>query len=353
MSEEAVRGSTRGEAALAMDGATLLLPNPWIVRFLLLLPLVGALACGGPSTGRFPMPAAAQVIFTQDATCPPDHVIVEPRPDVPPHTLLAHRGGNPPAAVAADPERLGLWFAQHGEDPAAIDTTWRTFEIKGCGEDVMYVCRHPSVEDFDAHEGRIVGDGTLRRGGEVQSAVRCQSNVWRQLHDQAGPRGDIAARMEAPNVPRLPLHSSTPTLPARLKNLRVLATEHPHTGVTQASCHALGRKFARDIGWAPVEAGQAYDIAVQFDCFNVAFVTHRDQMFALSPQDLQVTLTFSAPDGKFIDQFPPFPSTMSCPVNDELQCNAAFGEFVNATLAMGINQSAKLLDYVTKHRATR
>jgi len=297
-----------------------------------------------------PNPLGAQMIFTQAETCPGDRITVTPRPDVPPHTILAHHGGEPPADVAADPERMQLWAAQHGENLAEIDSTWKTFELRGCDRQALYVCQHPSVEDFDAQNGTIVGDRSARYRGEVFSAVRCQSNIKRQLDFQAGAMGNINARMEDPSVPVLAPHTPLPTLPPPLRGLRVFNTEAVRVGVLPAVCHGLGQKFDMMVGWTFVEAGQPADLVLKSECFASANVSHGDRMFELLPLDRQMSISVSAPDGTLIEQFPPFPPTFACPTNDQPACSAALEEYAVSTMATSIAQSAKVLEYVTKHR---
>lgn len=316
---------------------------------------VAALLSGCFSFSNLGMPYAsgAQQVFTQDQSCPADRVTVVPRPDVAPHTLFPQNAATPPAAIAADPARLQVWTAQNGQDNAAIDAAWSTFQATGCGVVTMYACNHPSPVDAQTGQGRVVGDWSMTlsdgTGTHVLSAVQCQAaSTQNQLAVSAGPQGDINARMDAPDVPKLALHTAMPAMPAALKGLRVLNTERPHTGVTAAACHTLGQAFDAQIGWTPVEASAPHDIVMLSDCFNAAFVTHGERMFELGPLDLTATLTLSAPDGTVIDTLPPFPSTMACPGTDQIQCNASFGEFAAATMAGGIAGSTKLQDFVNR-----
>jgi len=309
-----------------------------------------ASACGAPSGGpRLPEPAGAQMLFAQNETCPADRITVTARPDVPPHTILAHGGGDPPPEIASDPERMALWAHQHGDDLGAIDSAWRTFAVSGCNTQSLYVCQHPSGADFDAQNGHIVGDGSVRRDdGVVVSAVRCESNVKRELTYEAGVMGNINARMEDPSVPVLPLHTPLPTMPAALQHLRVFNTEAQRVGVLPAVCHGLGQKFDTILGWTPVEAGQPADIVLKSECFASANVSHGPRMFELLPLDRTMSISVSAPDGTLIEQFPPFPSTFACPTNDQPACSAALEEYAVGTMATSISQSQKILDYVTK-----
>jgi hypothetical protein len=311
--------------------------------------LASLLACEPPGQ-RMPYPIGAQMIFAQKETCPADRITVTPRPDVPPHTILAHHGGEPPADIAADPERMQLWAAQHGENLAVLDSTWRTFELRGCNVQALYVCQHPSLEEYDAQHGSIVGDRSARDRGDVLSAVRCESNIKRQLELQAGAMGNINARMEDPSVPVLAQHTPLPALPPALRGLRVFNTEAPRVGVPPAVCHGLGQRFDTLLGWTPVEAGQPADIVVTSECFASANVSHGDRMFELLPLDRQMSISVSAPDGTLLEQFPPFPPTFACPTNDQPSCSAALEEYAVSTMATSIARSAKVLDYVTKHR---
>jgi hypothetical protein len=320
--------------------------------------LVGLLfvGCGGLFSGM-PYATGARTIFSQDQTCPPERVTVTERPDVPAHQIL---GGTtedkPPAAVAADPGRLKMWNDQHAGSSAAIDASWKVYEVRGCDLDAYYACQHPSLADATAQVGRIVGDESLTvgdstpAGTEVRSAVRCQSNVSKQLAMQAGaPEGDVDARVTAANLPVLAPHTPMPALPPELRGVRVWNTERAHS-VPVAECHGLAAAFDSKIGWTPVDgAAVPHDVTVQSDCFSSAVVTHGDAMFVLTPLGLPATLTFFAPDGTVIDTLPPFPTTMQCPAPDTIACNAAFSEFVDATMAGGIASSTKLRDWLRAH----
>ena len=305
------------------------------------------LACGGP-VERMPSPLGAQMIFTQSQTCPADRVSVTPRPDLPPHTILARHHGEPPPEIAADPARMQLWLDRHGENLALIDSTWKTFELRGCDVQALYVCQHPTLEDFSARDGTIVGDATSVRDGKVLSAVRCTTNVKRQLEMQSGAMGDIDARMNDPNVPVLPAHTPLSALPPALQKLRVFNAQAPRPGVMGAVCHGLGQRLDASFGWTPVEAGQPADILLTLECFTAANVTHDGRMFVLLPLDRKMSASVSTPDGNPLVELPPFPATFACPTADAQACSAALDEYATATTANAIAQSPKVIEYLAK-----
>jgi hypothetical protein len=106
----------------------------------LLLPLSAA-ACASLEDG-------ARDHFVKALSCPADRVQVKARPDLGYGDLLpALRTGEPPAEVAADPERLELWQEQQAIAQATrranADAAYDVFEVSGCGRTVRLGCRHP------------------------------------------------------------------------------------------------------------------------------------------------------------------------------------------------------------------
>jgi hypothetical protein len=155
----------------------------------LLLGLGSTLGCF--PVGRYPVldqsqgASGALSIFSKVHICPSDRVKVTPRLDVPPHTVLGPLAAPPPPEeIALDPARVRMWqntrAQEYSQQSSALDLLGKTYQVDGCGKQVLYVCRHPSQGEYTTDNPYIVGDqnttaGDGREGQQtVVSAVLCQ-----------------------------------------------------------------------------------------------------------------------------------------------------------------------------------
>jgi hypothetical protein len=101
-------------------------------------------ACKALKTG-------AREEFAKKFSCPDDRVEVVERKDLLAYDVLYgdrdELAKAPPEEVAADPERLAKWKADH---QASDDTNrnfyngFTVFEVSGCDHEVLMACHHPS-----------------------------------------------------------------------------------------------------------------------------------------------------------------------------------------------------------------
>jgi hypothetical protein len=119
--------------------------------------LVALASCVG-ATGTLPLHTGAEIAFAKDQTCPLDGVGVQRRTDIPAHMLVSPPS-QPPADIAADPQRLVAWRNAEVQRETSIDDAYRSYEVTGCGRDAMYVCAQATDAD-------LAGTG-------MTSAVRC------------------------------------------------------------------------------------------------------------------------------------------------------------------------------------
>jgi hypothetical protein len=292
----------------------------------------------------------AQMVFTAEYGCPANRVTVIARPDTLPHSVLRTRREAMPVAAGS----------QGTNDADDVDRDWHTYEVRGCGEQLLYACQHPTVNTFSADDGHTEGDLSFAIQVDdplnvspditrtVWSAVRCLSSERRRINPGGGSQGDIRARGDSPDLLTLPPHSAAPVLPPSLRHLRGLFKERPFPGANRASCEALGATLASQLGWEYVAvASQPHDIVVQSDCYNVSAVTRNDQKWWFLPINRRGR-RFEAPDGTLIDEIAPPPATISCTLNDEQQCATALREYVLANLVDEMAKSTKLLDYAAR-----
>jgi len=101
-----------------------------IVVTLLALP-----ACQGLVDG-------AQEQFSKDNTCPIERVEARARADLRPSSFKTQ--SKPPAAIAADPDRLRMWEQKQQEAFASSDRRYDIAEAHGCGKDTFYECYRSS-----------------------------------------------------------------------------------------------------------------------------------------------------------------------------------------------------------------
>jgi hypothetical protein len=126
-------------------------------RAILLLSMLPIVALSG---GCKRLPTGAREHFSRQFSCPEDRVELIERSDVKygdltfPKTTAA-----PPDDVKSDPERLALWEKNHADEASNVReklNEMNVFQAKGCGQDVLLACAHPSSE-----------------GGEITSEVLC------------------------------------------------------------------------------------------------------------------------------------------------------------------------------------
>ena len=168
------------------------------------LALLGAVASAGCGMS---LPKGARSLFSATHTCPAEGVTVQPRPDVPQHSLLtAQRSAKPiPPEVAANPERLALWNKMHPSADADLDRAGTTYEVSGCGHTTLYVCDHPSVAAVMVGSPSIVGDASVISDDVTAlSAVECLPPL--------GALQDVAARVQGADVVHLPPHTALPAV---------------------------------------------------------------------------------------------------------------------------------------------
>jgi hypothetical protein len=99
--------------------------------------LAAVLTCGA----CMPLGRGAQQAFATRLSCPPNRVVVMPRPDIPPHALLSPV--SPPPEVALDPERLRYFSEVATQRAEKEDRYASVFEVSGCGVCKVLLCRHP------------------------------------------------------------------------------------------------------------------------------------------------------------------------------------------------------------------
>jgi hypothetical protein len=93
---------------------------------------VGLAACAS-------LQSAARESFAVQTNCPPERVVVTPRPDVPIPPPMA-----PPPDVAADPGRLAYWRKLNAVDLSAAANA-QVFEFTGCSQHRVSACTWDSV----------------------------------------------------------------------------------------------------------------------------------------------------------------------------------------------------------------
>jgi hypothetical protein len=122
----------------------------------LILALAGT-GCVGVA-GTLPLHTGAAVSFAKDASCPIEAVGVHARTDIPAHMLVSPPS-QPPGDVAGDPKRLVAWRNAEIQRETSTDADYRSYEVTGCGRDLMYICGQASDADLAA--------------AGVTSAIRC------------------------------------------------------------------------------------------------------------------------------------------------------------------------------------
>ncbi len=86
------------------------------------------------------MQGTVRSTFSLTYYCPRQAIVVTPRPDVKPHTVLVRRD-SPPAEVASDPARLRLWRNLEQQNEAWSDADHDVFDASGCGHEERYACQ--------------------------------------------------------------------------------------------------------------------------------------------------------------------------------------------------------------------
>jgi hypothetical protein len=75
--------------------------------------------------------------FARDESCPEDRVVVRRRADMRPSSAIPRT--QPPADVAADPERLRVWESTR-QDERDLADLGEIYEVEGCGVGRLYTC---------------------------------------------------------------------------------------------------------------------------------------------------------------------------------------------------------------------
>ena len=261
------------------------------------LALLGAVASAGCGMS---LPKGARSLFSATHTCPAEGVTVQPRPDVPRHSLLtAQRSAKPiPPEVAANPERLALWNKMHPSADADLDRAGTTYEVSGCGHTTLYVCDHPSV------------------------AVSLDKIIASQIAGQIDPTHAAAMTDKA----------------------------------AEGGCAKEAARVFDPLGWVPVfDPAQPHELVTRSDCSGGATIaTVNDIMYVLLPSRARDEGTrVETPDGELIDQLQALPLTLACPSLDEAQCIEAVKEYSTAHFVGQIVGSAELAAYVAQQRPPR
>jgi len=114
----------------------------WTLRlaFASTIALVALAGCQSLSDG-------AKETFSQENTCPADRVEVRERPELKASSFTTGTS-QPPADIAADPERLKMWQKEQRERLERNDNNGHKYaQARGCGKTVLYDCRGPTNQD--------------------------------------------------------------------------------------------------------------------------------------------------------------------------------------------------------------
>jgi hypothetical protein len=102
-----------------------------------LVALAGLAACTTSLSG------GARDTFARTARCASGPVTVVPRPDYRPHASEPA-----PPDESADPGKLVYWQQRREPSrPTAPDADCEVFEVTGCGQQLLFCCRHPWARD--------------------------------------------------------------------------------------------------------------------------------------------------------------------------------------------------------------
>ncbi len=327
-------------------------------------------------------------------SCPKDRIAVV--------SEAAPTQAAPPADVAADPAadpaRLAIG-KKHLPDP----DSHRVFVLSGCGNTGSFQCSledyywgsgpHTSSEWFCSLATEIsLRSRTTRNGldsaaspealealaaqidasgqGVVAQSLRAKARQLRAAGPSAGKShevsgvgviGDPTARINAPDVVHLPLHSEVPTPPVTLKGLRVLIVSelngdaaYKAAASSKTQCDQGAVSLTELVGWVGVsDSSQPHDLVMRAECTSLAGNRASDgALYLLKPLNVRGP-RFETPEGQLIDQIAPSGSTFACPVSDEDKCLAAASEYATAYFVNSVAHSAKLADYVTHHANPR
>ncbi len=80
--------------------------------------------------------------FSSDNTCPRDRVDVRERPELKPSQF--EKPLDPPAAIAADSDRVKMWREDQARLAANSDNWGQVVEVRGCGKHAFLTCGHPT-----------------------------------------------------------------------------------------------------------------------------------------------------------------------------------------------------------------
>lgn len=118
----------------------------WAIAAFVALSMVGC-----DNNNHLDFKRAAQEELTKTFSCPKDRVVVTPRSDLKPFDLLVGARAAPPADVAADPGRLGVWKQQQQKVEGDYNRQ-SVLETRGCDQHIFYVC---SIAE-GSHQSQVV-----------------------------------------------------------------------------------------------------------------------------------------------------------------------------------------------------
>jgi hypothetical protein len=260
--------------------------------------------------------ASAHAMFVKDNSCPSERITT---------ALTAPVLPKPPPEIASDPARTNIWMQDQVNNFERIrGLHWVT--AKGCSAEALYSCKK-----------------------RAPSAPACtRADAASQLAMQAGNEGDINARMEAPDVFKLALHSPPPPLPPAMQHLRAAAKAVASDAISAPACEPLIDQLIAQAGWQLTPANAPSDVTLQVQCMKLAMVNHGGHLFVLLPLQ-QGRVSVLAPSGELVDELPVLPATMACPSDDEPTCDAAVGEYITAATMGALGNSQKLTDFLKRH----
>jgi hypothetical protein len=134
-----------------LENVTEIRDRTWMRNVLLVI----ALAAAGCSVSLDDV----QQEFAQEFTCPKDKIQVRERKELKPSMLEPKK--EPPAEIAADPDRRAMWQTERDEHLRYLDGG-QVFEVRGCGHQTLYSCRKNQNRGFVTCTGRPYGDGMAR-----------------------------------------------------------------------------------------------------------------------------------------------------------------------------------------------
>lgn len=132
---------------------------------LALLALIAAAPWALLALATKPLDVGAREQFSKEHSCPEDRIQVRARPDLKPFDAWLVERPRPPDEVARDPGRLAIWEKGERERAEGWNEGHETFEVRGCGHQVLYLCSHSSNADGSTYPGLVLcGHGTYPPG---------------------------------------------------------------------------------------------------------------------------------------------------------------------------------------------